>query len=137
MATATKRAGRKKLRVKTLAEIQAWPADLRRAKAATKMGAESPATKNGMAKKRRKLTSTERKTIEGRFAVHLRALMDAKGWQVGDLHEQLTRFAVDIEKPAIHVWLRGKSLPKAKFLEPLGRALGLKDYREVLPPPVE
>lgn len=88
-----------------------------------------------MAKKRRKLTAVERRTLAGRFAIHLRSLMDAKDWEVGDLHEQLKRLEVRVEKPAIHAWLRGEALPKARDLEKLGNALGLKDYREVLPPP--
>lgn len=66
-----------------------------------------------MAKKRRKLTAVERRTLAGRFAIHLRSLMDAKSWEVGDLHEQLKRLEVRVEKPAIHAWLRGEALPKA------------------------
>lgn len=110
-------------------------AKLQNGKAEAKIPGSKPGSRK-VAKKRRKLTIAERKTVEGRFAVHLRALMDAKKWQVGDLHEQLELFAPGaVDKPAIQAWLRGQSMPKAKLIEPIGKALGLSDYRQVLPPP--
>lgn len=87
------------------------------------------------AKKRRKMTVAEKRTLEGRFGLRLREFLDVKRWEVGDFHEQLKRFGVEVEKPAIHSWLRGGSMPKSRDLEKIGLALGLTDYRDLLPPP--
>jgi hypothetical protein len=87
------------------------------------------------AKARKKLSKKERATVEGRFALHLRSLMDGKGWQVGDLHERLVAAGLAVTKPAIHKWLRGDSMPVAGDLEAIGIVFGLADPRHILPPP--
>ncbi|MDE2472267.1 MAG: hypothetical protein KGL35_26925 [Bradyrhizobium sp.] len=86
------------------------------------------------AKARKKFSKKERSTVEGRFALHLRSLMDAKGWQVGDLQDRLAAAGLDVQKPAIHKWLRGDSMPLARDLETLGRVFSLEDPRHILPP---
>lgn len=111
-------------------------ADLRRAKRQATIGKSTPSrSRQVAAKKRRKMTVAEKRTLEGRFSLRLREMLDAKKWEVGDFHEQLKRFGVAVEKPAIHAWLRGDTMPKARDLEKIGQSLGLADYRELLPPP--
>lgn len=76
-----------------------------------------------------------RKGPKTAFALHLRALLDAKGWQVHQLHEAIGKQGVDVDKPAIQKWLRGETWPKPSDLVAIGQALGLPDPRHILPPP--
>lgn len=85
----------------------------------------------------------ERKTLDPlsadlqvRFALHLRDMLDKKKWSPSDLSERLKTHGLDIDPAGVNVWLRGDGLPKAKDLEAVGNALGLKDYRKVLPEPL-
>jgi hypothetical protein len=89
----------------------------------------------GRAVSPRQRKSLDKRKKSDRFAIHLRELMDAKGWQIGDLHEALSQAGVKFDKPAIAKWLRGDSHPHFLQLEALGKAFGLTDYRDVLPPP--
>lgn len=84
---------------------------------------------------RKKIGRKEAAGPKGRFAAHLRDLMDDKGWDVADLHYRLMHSGVDVGKPAIHRWLRGQSMPRAEDLEAIGMAFGLRDPRFILPPP--
>lgn len=88
-----------------------------------------------MAKARKKLSRKTLATIQGRFAEHLRALMDKRDWAVGDLQDRLKHAGLECTKATIHMWLRAETMPKAADLETLGNVLGLRDYRDVLPPP--
>ena len=83
---------------------------------------------------RKRHTRKELKRFPVRFGIHLRSLMDAKGWQTADVAKALAEQGVEIGKPAIQKWLRGDTVPDNEHLRPLGRAFGLSDYRLVLPP---
>ena len=82
-----------------------------------------------VAKKVKVLSKEEQRTISGRFAMHLRARMDQQGMTTTALASKLR-----LGEPTIRAWLRGDTLPPIERLEPLGKALGLSDYRLVLPP---
>jgi hypothetical protein len=47
----------------------------------------------------------------------------------------LSMAGVDIGPRGIDVWLRAEDGPKFRDLERIGLALGLADYRDMLPPP--
>ena len=83
---------------------------------------------------RKRHTRKELKRYSVRFGIHLRSLMDAKGWQTADVARALAEQGVEIGKPAIQHWLRGGGLPSEELWEPLGTVFGLSDYRLILPP---
>lgn len=70
-----------------------------------------------------------------RFGIHLRELLAAKGWRIGEFHAALKSAGFKGDKPAVAKWLRGDAHPHVTDLEVLGKVLGLTDYRDVLPPP--
>lgn len=75
--------------------------------------------------------------IQVRFAQRLRELMAKKNWTTTDVSDRLKAADLDIEPRSVEVWIRGTSMPKAKDLETVGTALGFKDYRNLLPPPLK
>lgn len=70
-----------------------------------------------------------------RFALRLREIMAENGWTSKDVSDRLKKHGVPISDRAVDVWMRGTSGPKFRDLEAVGRALGFKDYRDMLPPP--
>src|SRR5579872_2904035 len=67
-----------------------------------------------------------------RFALRLRSIMAEHDWSSKDVADRLTGAGVKVGTRAIDAWLRGAASPKFKDLERIGRALGLRDYRELL-----
>lgn len=74
--------------------------------------------------------------LQVRFALHLRALLEAKKLSSAEAAARITAAGLPTEVPAVNHWLRGDNMPKAKDLETIGRALGLADYRKLLPEPL-
>lgn len=72
-----------------------------------------------------------------RFALHLRDLMERRGWSSKQVAELVTEAGLPLGDRAVDSWLRGESMPKAKDLETIGVALGLADYRDLLPKPLK
>ncbi|MGQ0633096.1 MAG: hypothetical protein ACT4QC_00655 [Planctomycetaceae bacterium] len=70
-----------------------------------------------------------------RFAVHLRALLERRGWSSQHFAAMLAEAGVNVAYRAVDVWLRG-GLPRARDLERIADVLGLDDYRQVLPDPL-
>lgn len=90
------------------------------------------ATKNNrraMPKPRKELTAKEKRTPRGKFATHLRDLMDAAGLTSGEVAAKL-----DIREATVRYWLRGETFPDIETLVTLGKILHVEDYRHVLPP---
>ena len=81
------------------------------------------------ARERKKLTKAEQRTPKGRFAMHLAALMQQRAIDNKTLADRL-----GIGEATVRKWLRAESVPETLDLEALGKALGLLDYRSVLPP---
>lgn len=82
------------------------------------------------------LSKAEQRTIYGRFAVQLRALMEERGWDHKQLAERLKGKA---EEAAVRKWLRAEGMPDIERLMALGKALDtpdhpFPDYRLALPP---
>lgn len=69
----------------------------------------------------------------GAFALHLRALLESKGWDHHKLAEKLTAADVKVSEAGVRMWLRGDNMPKAEDLRTIGRVLGLDDPRHILP----
>lgn len=87
-----------------------------------------------MARPRKHLSRDTQRTFRGRFAAHLQAMLDERGWMPHDLARRLK-----LRPPAIRKWLRADGGPELTLLERLAAALctrqhPVKDYRDVLPP---
>lgn len=74
-------------------------------------------------------TGKDRRTAKGRFALHLDALLIERGMDSVKLAK-----ASEIAEPTIRKWLRGESIPPVTSLPAIAKALGMADYRQVLPP---
>lgn len=74
-----------------------------------------------------------RRNIDARFAVKLRNLMDERRWEVGDLHDRLTKMGATVSKPAIHKWLRADSRPSWEDMHRLGKIFFPADWRLIFP----
>jgi hypothetical protein len=71
-----------------------------------------------------------------RFALCLRDLMRRREWTSADVASRLTKHGVTIGFRGVDAWLRGSRLPKFKDIEAVAVALGLDDYRALLPEPL-
>lgn len=97
-----------------------------------------------MKPKTERTVGAPRKTIDPnstelrhRFALHLRALLDSKGWGASELHRQIILAGLTHSLGAVHSWLSGKRIPEAQDLETLaGIVIPGEDWRQILPPPL-
>jgi hypothetical protein len=89
---------------------------------------------SGVPRPRKKIRPRNAADFLSRFALHLRKIMDDNNWISKDVSEKLAAGGVDIGPRGVDVWLRGEGSPKFRDLEKIGRALGMKDYRDILPP---
>jgi hypothetical protein len=62
--------------------------------------------------------------------------MNENGWSSQDVSDRLVKAGLDIGPRGVDVWLRGEGSPKFRDLETIGRALGFRDYRDLLPKPL-
>jgi ribosome-binding protein aMBF1 (putative translation factor) len=92
---------------------------------------------DGPLPRRRTDIDPKERDLQARFALHLRSIMERKGWTSRDVAERITAAGLNIGPRGIDVWLRAEGMPKAKDIEVVGRALGFRDYRDVLPPPLQ
>lgn len=86
-----------------------------------------------MAPRPRKVLSKTAKDFPTRFALHLRELLDKRKLTTADFREAVKRAGLDVAAVTVKKWLSGERLPRADDLVPIGKSLGLKDYRLVLP----
>jgi ribosome-binding protein aMBF1 (putative translation factor) len=105
---------------------------LRKARGRAKVAGSNGAS---MPRPRKQINKREAKTPGGRFALHLQALLEKRGWD----HHKLAELA-GVKEFTVRSWLRGEALPESRILEAIGKALNTKehpfpDYRLVLPPP--
>ena len=91
--------------------------------------------RNDVPRRRTEIDPGEAAGLPARFALHLRQIMADRGWTSKNVSDLLRRKGVDVGPRGVDVWLRGEGSPKFRDLEQIGRALGLDDYRMVLPPP--
>jgi transcriptional regulator with XRE-family HTH domain len=115
-------------KIATLAGMTELPRGLTRRKITTKMGGSQRAAMSP--RPRKELTKDDLKTFRGRFAAHLMALMESAGKTNTDIAN-----ATGLGEPAVRRWLRGEGVPELSVLESIADALGVADYRELLPPP--
>jgi len=67
------------------------------------------------------------------FATHLRALLEKRRMTAESFHEAVRSEGLDVAAITVRKWISGDRLPRADDLVAIGTALGLKDYRFVLP----
>ena len=95
----------------------------------------SPKGAKDVPKKRKTISRREAQTEPGRFALHLDALLAARGWSPGDFACVLTKAGLGhVKEHAVRAWLRADNMPKSHDLRAIGKALGLADPRHILPP---
>ena len=81
-----------------------------------------------MPRKMKTLTAEDMQTFRGRFAARLRQLM-----KDNDITSTQLAKAVGVGEPAVRMWTRGDCFPPVDRLELIGEAIGVKDYRTILP----
>lgn len=108
---------------------------LPKAKRAVTLGGSKPSQESRMAPQNKKqLSKAEKQTAIGKFALHLQALLDERGW---DSHKLAERISVG--EPAVRRWLRAEAMPgDLKLLRELGEAMHtakhpFADWRLILP----
>lgn len=95
---------------------------------ATKMGGSRKA--KNVPRPPKELSKKEQRTFRGRFAMHLQSLLTASGVSKDELANE-----TGLGEPTIRKWLRADGTPDVSSLESIAAALGIDDYRMVLPPP--
>lgn len=88
-----------------------------------------------MSPRPRKPLDPRSRAFEVRFAIRLRGLLDKRGMSAAELADCLQRAGIDVTSEAVKKWLRAERLPHPADAEVIGRILGLKDYRQLWPPP--
>lgn len=111
-------------------------ATLPRVRAAYRARAENHRSQGSAVPRRRKEIDPGAIDLPARFARRLQALMKEKGWSSQDVSDRLEAHGLAIGPRGVDFWLRGDGSPKFRDLETIGRALGFKDYRFLLPPPI-
>lgn len=85
----------------------------------------------------RKTLNTRSKDFGIRLGLHLRKLLGKRKLSAAQFRDTCQREGLDVSIVTVHKWLRGERLPLARDFEEIGKALGMKDYRQALPPPPE
>lgn len=98
---------------------------------------QKPKRKRARVAAPRKKIDPRTKKLQQRFGLHLRELMDKKGLSAGDLHRFLEAEEIEISVSAVTKWMRGEGFPNVLTLAVIAQALGVSDYRKVLPPPLD
>lgn len=92
-------------------------------KAANKMG---PSNKGSEVGRKRTRPSFKPDTLRHRFSHRLHDL-------AGDMTFDQIANAVGVSKITVSKWFSGDNLPDLEYWPKLAKALGLKDYRDLLP----
>lgn len=71
----------------------------------------------------------DRTKPEGQLSLYLAHLLRARDKTPDDLAE-----AIGVQRSTVFNWLRGDSAPPVKLWAPIAKALGLKDWRALVPP---
>lgn len=97
-------------------------------------GGSKPPSRD-VSRQRKQLTKGEARKLgePGAFALHLDALLTERGISPQELADSCKAAGLPIEEHTVRAWLRGENMPKTHHLRKLGKALGLADYRHVLP----
>lgn len=88
-----------------------------------------------MTPRRRKPLDPQSPDFTIRFAIHLRRLLARRKLGTAKFHAALHRHKLEVSRVTVAKWLNGERLPRVGDLEGIARALGLNDYRRVLPEP--
>jgi ribosome-binding protein aMBF1 (putative translation factor) len=70
----------------------------------------------------------DKKTVRGRFGLHLRALMESRGWNHDVLSERC-----GLSRTTIYNYTSGQRSPSIDELASIARAFGLKSWGELDP----
>jgi hypothetical protein len=88
-----------------------------------------------MSPRQRKPLDPRSKRFETRFAIQLRELLAKRKMTATDFIQRVQAAGVDVSAIAIRKWLSASHVPRPQDMPAIGRVLGLKDYRHLLPPP--
>jgi len=86
--------------------------------------------KKGLTVNRPRETTPSKRTAEGLFALYLAHLIAESGVKSADLAK-----ATGISRDTLFAWLRADSSPQVRYWPKLAKALGLSDWRLLVPPP--
>ena len=88
-----------------------------------------------MAPRPRKTLNPKSSDFGVRFAIHLRGMLDKRKLGAAEFLTLVQKAGVDVSAATVRKWLSGDRLPMAQDFEGIGRALGMPDYRQSMPPP--
>lgn len=88
-----------------------------------------------MAPRPRKPLDEKSSDYSTRFALNLRKQLDKRKIGQTAFLEALKHAGLEVSTQTVGKWISGDRLPRCYDLEFIGEALGLRDYRQVLPPP--
>jgi hypothetical protein len=88
-----------------------------------------------MSPRPRKHLDPRSKRFEVRFALRLRALLEDRDFTMIDFVDRLARAGLDVSLESVKKWLSGDRMPRPQDAEVIGRALSLKNYRDIWPDP--
>lgn len=83
----------------------------------------------------RKEIDPKSKEYGDRFALRLRDLLDRRKLNAAEFLDRVRAAGVDVSAEAIRKWIAGDHLPRPQDMPAIGTVLGLRDYRDLLPPP--
>lgn len=72
-----------------------------------------------------------------RFGLHFRDLLDKRGLGPSEFLEMLRKAGLDISASTFKSWTTGTHFPRHRDMETIGAVLGLRDYRKLLPRPLD
>jgi hypothetical protein len=78
--------------------------------------------------------SPKNRDFPSRFARKLRELIGDRSTR--EVSKLVAEQGVEVTDRAVEAWLRGQRLPKLRDIEKVAKALGLDDYRDLLPEPL-
>jgi hypothetical protein len=90
-----------------------------------------------MSPRRRKHLSPQSKRFEVRFARGLRKRLDSLKMGQTEFADRLHRVGVHVTVDAVKKWLSADAVPRPQDIERMAEIFGLKDYRDLLPLPID
>ncbi len=88
-----------------------------------------------MSPRPRKRLDPKSTRFETRFAIRLRELLDKRKLSAAEFLDRVRSAGVDVTRESVNKWIAGYHVPRPQDMPAIGSVLGLRDYRQLLPPP--
>lgn len=89
-----------------------------------------------MSPRREKQLNPRSRDFPTRFARHLRQLLKRKRLSVAEFRNNLRTAGLNVSMIAVRKWLSAERVPHAQDFEAIAKALGIRNYKNVMPPPL-